>query len=77
MSDCFLFQSSKVNFQILVFGITLQDARQYAKNTHPNYGMKFVSKNPTGINKYILCGTTEKQMELNRENLRKMLEEDN
>jgi hypothetical protein len=66
MSDCFLFQSSKVNFQILVFGITLQDARQYAKNTHPNYGMKFVSKNPT-----------EKQMELNRENLRKMLEEDN
>ena len=73
MSDCFLFQSDINKFQLLVFGTSITDARQYAKNTHPNFEMKFVSKNPGSISPYIVCGTTENQVKLNRESLRLLL----
>jgi hypothetical protein len=72
MSDSFLFQSSKNGFQLLVFGTSITDARNYAKNTHPNFDMKFISKNPI-VSKYVLCSTTENQVNLNRESLNKLL----
>jgi hypothetical protein len=31
MSNSYLFKSAKNNFQLLVFGINITDARQYAK----------------------------------------------
>ena len=75
MSDTFLFQSRLNNFQLLVFGTSITDARQYTKNTHPNYDMKFISKNPGIVSKYLLCATTEKQVQANRESLEKLLME--
>jgi hypothetical protein len=76
MSDSFLFQSDKNKFQLLVFGTSITDARNYAKNTHPNFEMKFVSKNPM-VNKYVCCATTEKQVQLNKTSLEKLLNKDN
>lgn len=71
MSDSYLFHSNKNGFQLLIFGISLSDAREYAKNTHSNFEMTFVSKNPI-VNEYVCCATTEKQTQLNRENLEKL-----
>ena len=73
MSDSYLFQSSKTGFQFLVFGINVKDAREYAKNTHPSFDMKFVSKNPGSVSKYVLSATTENQMNLNRESFLKRI----
>ena len=72
MTDSFLFQSNKNGFQLLVFGTSITDARQHAKNCWPNYDMKFIIKNPT-VSPYVLCATTEKQTQLNRESLEKLL----
>ena len=74
MGDRFLFRSNKTGFQLLVFGVSLTDARQYAKNTHSNFDMKFISKNPIEVNKYLCCATTSKQIELNRISLERLLE---
>ena len=76
MSDSFLFQSQKTGFLLLVFGTSITDARNYAKNTNRNLEMKFVSKNPT-VSPYVCCATTENQVALNRTSLQKLLEGDN
>lgn len=81
MSDSYLFECEKMKYQILVFGVSKQDARELIKIVNPvwyrDYGFKFVCKNPGSVNPYTLCATTEKQVILNRESLNKLLEEDN
>lgn len=74
MSDTFLFQSSINKFQLLIFAVSISDARQYAKNTHPNFDMRFVCKNPSDVSPYTLCATTENQVRSNRESLEKLLQ---
>jgi hypothetical protein len=66
MCDTFLFRSKKNGFELLVFGVNLSDARNFAKSTHSAYEMSYVSKNPTPVNKNMVFATTDKQMELNR-----------
>lgn len=73
MSDNFLFKSSKNGYVLLVFGISLYDARQYAKNTHPNLDMRFIGKNQF-VSPYITCATTEEQVKLNRMSLEKLIQ---
>jgi hypothetical protein len=73
MSDSFLFQSKINKFQLLIFGTSITDAREYAKCTHPKFEMMFVSKNPSNVNPYVVCAITEKQVQLNRKSLNKML----
>jgi hypothetical protein len=75
MGDTFLFQSKKNGFQLLVFGTSLTDARNYAKNTHLNFDMTFVCKNPI-VSKYVVCGTTDSQVKLNKISLQKLMGEE-
>ena len=72
MSDQYLFKSKKTGFQMQIFGVSLKDARETAHNINSNLDMQYIGKN-IQASKYTCGCTTERQMEINRMNLQRLL----
>ena len=71
MENTYLFQCSINKWQLLVFAINRKDAYNFIKSTHPNFNMRLIATNPSNINPYICCATTEKrQMNIRMKNER-------